>query len=231
MTEFLITCEHGGDRVPAEYHSLFATAGAAKALRSHRGYDPGALDAAFQFSDALKTQRICCETTRLLVDLNRSLDNPELYSRFTSTLSEKAKTDLLQNHYFPYRDRVQQALSERIATNRRVIHLSIHTFTPRFRGKWRPIDVGLLFDPERFSEESFCEAWRQRINDQHPRTRVVANEPYAGTDDGFTTHLRRKFPETGYLGIEVEINHRYWKRSVDSQRKVVKALLETIPHL
>src|SRR5436305_13375521 len=39
--ELLITCEHGGNAVPERYRGAFA--GAARALASHRGYDPGAL--------------------------------------------------------------------------------------------------------------------------------------------------------------------------------------------
>ena len=37
----LITCEHGGNRVPHAYRNLFASA--SRLLQSHRGYDAGAL--------------------------------------------------------------------------------------------------------------------------------------------------------------------------------------------
>lgn len=229
MTEFLITCEHGGNQVPAEYQALFASGGAARDLNSHRGLDPGALDAANQFAQTLDAPRIASETTRLLVDLNRSLDNTSLYSRYTTPLSDDAKMHLLQDWYTPYRSQVETSLRRQFSAAGRVVHLSIHTFTPRYRGKWRPIDVGLLFDPDRSSESSFCLPWLEKMNQYHPKARVVTNQPYAGTDDGFTTYLRRQFDEANYLGIEIEINHRYWKRSVDSQRSVVKALLNTLP--
>ena len=38
---YLITCEHGGNRIPPRYRDLFA--GCEALLQSHRGYDPGAL--------------------------------------------------------------------------------------------------------------------------------------------------------------------------------------------
>ncbi|MGB7344822.1 MAG: N-formylglutamate amidohydrolase [Pirellulaceae bacterium] len=231
MTDMLITCEHGGNQVPTEFQSLFSTAGASQALYSHRGYDPGALDAANQFAKALHAELIASETTRLLVDLNRSQDNPQLYSRFTSILSDGAKAKLLSNWYLPYRQRVENELYRQIASVGRVVHLSIHTFTPKFHGQWRPIDVGLLFDPDRSTEKEFCDTWQSQINHQRPRLRVIANQPYAGTDDGFTTALRRKFPNANYAGIEVEINHRYWKRSAKSQQSVVKTLLDAIVDL
>lgn len=230
MTSLLITCEHGGKNVPLEYQSLFASAGARRDLQSHQGYDPGALDATFQFSEHFGAEPIVSDTTRLLVDLNRSLDNPTLYSKFTSNLTEASRAELLKLHYHPYRDRVMHEVKDSIIAAGRVIHLSIHTFTPRFRGHWRPIDVGLLFDLGRSTERTFCERWRQSASRRFPRIRLVENQPYNGTDDGLTTELRRHFQPTEYLGIEVEINHRYWKRSVGLQRKIVKALLETIPH-
>ena len=38
---FVITCEHGGNRIPAPYRDLFHAR--QTLLDSHRGYDPGAL--------------------------------------------------------------------------------------------------------------------------------------------------------------------------------------------
>ena len=198
-------------------------------LGSHRGYDPGALDAAKQFAEALGAELIASETTRLLVDLNRSHDNPDIFWQGRSHWTDDEKLQLLRTWYLPYRERVEDAVRQQIATNGRVVHLSIHTFTPRFRGTWRPIDVGLLFDPARKSEARICNAWSGGMAGHRQRMRVVANQPYAGIDDGFTTALRRLFTNASYAGIEVEINHRYWKRSVQHQRKIVQALLETIP--
>ena len=41
MDTFIITCEHGGNRIPAPYRRLFREQSAL--LDSHRGYDPGSL--------------------------------------------------------------------------------------------------------------------------------------------------------------------------------------------
>ena len=41
MDIFIITCEHGGNRIPAPYRRLFR--GQRALLDSHRGYDPGSL--------------------------------------------------------------------------------------------------------------------------------------------------------------------------------------------
>ncbi len=231
----VVSCEHGGNRVPRRYASLFDSPGGRAALKSHRGYDPGALDAAKQMASAMGVELISAETTRLLVDLNRSLDNPSLFSKYSNRLTEAERNEMLRSYYHPYRERVESVVGggTQIQARKitRVVHLSVHTFTPRMAGIWRPIDIGLLFDPASPTETDICTRWQQGMLLTHRRLRVVANLPYAGTDDGLTTHLRTRWPASEYAGIEIEINHRFFKRSRETQRKIVQALLETFPHL
>ena len=52
MDAFLITCEHGGNRIPAPYRRLFR--GQRALLDSHRGYDPGALVMAKALASGLR---------------------------------------------------------------------------------------------------------------------------------------------------------------------------------
>ena len=52
----LITCEHGGNRIPARYRPLFRRHRAA--LESHRGYDPGALAVARDIAAAFDAELV-----------------------------------------------------------------------------------------------------------------------------------------------------------------------------
>lgn len=223
---FLITCEHGGNAVPTAFAAVFDSPGGRRDLRSHRGWDPGSLDAAKQISEALGAELIASETTRLLVDLNRSLDNPTLFSKYTRSLSEERRGEILAGFYHPYREQVQAAVQQQRGN---LVHLSIHTFTPRFAGLWRPIDVGLLLDPDASRERIRCERWVQALRTLDPRLRVALNQPYAGTDDGLTTALRAKWSRHQYAGIEIEINHRFFKQSIERQRRIVRLLLDSMP--
>ena len=65
----VISCEHGGSRIPGRYRHLFA--GRAALLESHRGWDPGALVMARALSRGLRAPLFASTTSRLLVDLNR----------------------------------------------------------------------------------------------------------------------------------------------------------------
>ena len=62
----IITCEHGGNEVPAEYGSLFA--GHEALLPTHRGWDAGALMLAQQLATAFDAPLFAATTTRLLID-------------------------------------------------------------------------------------------------------------------------------------------------------------------
>ena len=224
---FLITCEHGGNHVPVAYRRLFTTQESKQWLGSHRGYDLGALPAAKQFSKTLRAPLVCSTTTRLLVDLNRSKDNSGLFSKFSGLLDTSQREKLLRQYYDPYRENVTQRIESMLAESMFVIHLSIHTFTPRFHGRWRPMEVGLLFDPASRTESRICHAWRNAMEASHCRARVQLNQPYLGTDDGLTTALRKRFPSSGYAGIEVEINHRLYKHDHAKYRALVTLLLRT----
>ena len=196
--DLIVTCEHGGFRVPAAYRSLFRGRGAV--LSSHRGWDPGALELARRFRAPL----LFSTTTRLLVELNRSPGHPRLFSEFTRDLDAAAKTRLIARHYLPYRAAVESAVRAR----RSVLHLSSHSFTPVLDGEVRRMDVGLLYDPARRGEAAFCARWRAALLRLRPDLVVARNAPYRGTADGLVTHLRRTFGESRYLGIELEVNQK-----------------------
>lgn len=203
---FLVTCEHGGKRVPRRYRDLFA--GHEALLQSHRGYDPGALAMAHDLADALEAPLILATTSRLLVDLNRSPNHPRLHSDMIRSLPDAQRREILARYYLPFRDRAERTIAAAIAGGRRVIHVSSHSFTPVLDGVVRRADVGLLYDPARPGEAGLCSAWRAGLKRQMPQLRVRRNYPYTGTSDGFTVYLRRRFDVDDYIGIELEINQR-----------------------
>ncbi len=146
--------------------------------------------------------------SRLLVDLNRSIGHPRLFSPMTRVLPEQARARILERHYRPYRTRVEQVVAQQVSHGRRVIHISSHSFTPMLDGRHRRADVGLLYHPARRGEVALCARWKQSIAALAPELRVRRNYPYAGKEDGLTAHLRRRFPPGAYVGIELEVNQR-----------------------
>jgi predicted N-formylglutamate amidohydrolase len=221
----VVTCEHGGRDVPARYAYLFD--GREDLLASHRGWDAGALALATEISRRLGAPLVSATTTRLLVDLNRSLGHRGLFSEVSRSLGRADREELLAQHYRPYRDRV---LAEVTATAREAValHLSVHSFTPVLRGIVRRADLGLLYDPARRPEERFCARWRRLLRARLAGSSVLRNSPYRGASDGLTTDLRKRFPPQRYLGIELEVNTRHLGPAGELDAAIGVAVIQTL---
>jgi len=151
---FLITCEHAGNRVPSPYRQLFRRHRAL--LNSHRGYDPGALLMARELARAFRAPLVTSTISRLLIDLNRSIGHPQLFSAATRGAPAALRAEIVEQHSLPYRAQVERLVWQSVSRGRRVIHISSHSFTPELNGRVRRADVGLLYDPARHGEAALC---------------------------------------------------------------------------
>nr|WP_272942488.1 N-formylglutamate amidohydrolase [Herbaspirillum sp. CF444] len=199
-----MTCEHGGNCIPAPYDVLFRDEQAL--LDSHRGYDAGALLMAQKLATAFDGALVTATVSRLLVDLNRSIGHPRLFSTTTRRLLPATRKEILAQYYRPYREQVEGLVRQAVSEGKRVIHISSHSFTPELNGKVRRADVGLLYHPARDGEVRLCAHWQASLAALAPTLRVRRNYPYAGKGDGLTAYLRLRFASSAYIGIEVEVN-------------------------
>lgn len=219
----VISCEHAGNQIPEKYKMLFKESD--EILESHEGWDPGSWQIGNFLSDGLNAKLFGCHTSRLLIEANRSLDNAQLFSRFTHSIGEHEKHGLINSFYLPYR---QQVESEITKTQDPVLHLSIHTFTPNFNGHERDVDIGLLFDPARQSEHQFCTRYQLELSQLLPSFRIQFNKPYLGIDDGFTTYFRRQFGDEKYAGIEIEVNQKFVADLDDLNQQLLTGLRKVL---
>ncbi len=199
----VLSCEHAGHAVPRTYHHLFA--GDPDVLTSHRGYDIGIAPVAREIAAILNVPLIACPTTRLLIEVNRSLHHRALFSSFSRDLSGKEKQRLIEQIWRPHREAVAKTVANSIDGGKRVLHVSLHSFTPVLDGHIRNADIGLLYDPRRQAEKCFALLLQHALQPATKR-RIRRNYPYRGAADGLTTALRRSFKPCDYLGLELEIN-------------------------
>jgi predicted N-formylglutamate amidohydrolase len=226
----LLTCEHGGNRVPARHARLFR--GAAAVLRTHRGWDIGALVLARRLARRLDAPLLYATVTRLLVDLNRSLRNPRrLFSEFVRGLGDSERESILDDYYRPHRARVEAAVARAVARGERVIHVAVHSFTPSLHGVRRNADVGLLYDPRRPGEIALARRWRAALGEVAPELRVRMNYPYRGTSDGIQTELRRRFAARDYVGVEIEVNQKHLELGARTRASVSGAVEASLVRL
>jgi predicted N-formylglutamate amidohydrolase len=222
----LITCEHGGNRIPPRYRPLFR--GHEALLQTHRGHDPGGLTMAKDLAGAFQATLFVATISRLLIDLNRSIGHPGLYSEATRPAPARVRREILEAHYLPYRNQVEAHIAGEIAKGRRVIHISSHSFTPVLDGEVRNADIGLLYDPSRAAEARLCRDWQAALKTSAPEIRVRRNYPYTGKSDGFTAHLRRQFGNDSYAGIELEVNQQQVLQGGHGWRRLRQAIIAAL---
>ena len=175
-------------------------------LDSHRGYDPGSLVMAKALASGFGAPLVASTVSRLLIDLNRSISHPQLFSAVTRAAPAQSRAQIVDQHYRPYRTQVERLVGQAVARGHRVIHISSHSFSAELDGKVRGADVGLLYHPGRRGEAEVCARWKESLAALASDIRVRRNYPYAGKGDGLTTHLRLRFAQNDYIGIELEVN-------------------------
>jgi predicted N-formylglutamate amidohydrolase len=97
-------------------------------------------------------------------------------------------------------------------------------------GMLREADVGLLYDPASPAEAGFCAHWKTALGHCAPELEVRRNNPYRGNNDGLTTVLRKQFPDSGYIGIELEINQRHVFGEDAGWSALLQALISSLRH-
>ena len=208
--KLMLTCEHASNRLPA----AFKKAVPADVLKTHRAYDIGAVQVFRKLVKFAKPEFSCeGKFSRLFVDLNRTITNKSAFSEYYEALeasdkasAEKAKIQATA-YWKEYRSNVEKFVSKNIGNN--IVHLGIHSFTPVLNGKVRNTDIGILYDPSRPQDRAYAQVIKDEIKRLYPTMKVRFNYPYKGTSDGLTTTLRKKFG-TRYVGIEIEINQKFF---------------------
>ena len=224
----LLTCEHGGKRIPRPYLDRFRDAG--DLLATHRGWDPGALALARGLARQLDRPLLAVTWSRLFVEANRAPHNARIWSRFTKCLPEAERAKILERWWWPHRRAVEQAVTSGMARCRRVVHVAVHSFTPELDGEVRNADVTFLYDSRRKREADFCHRWAKLLNRLDPGLRLRHNYPYRGAADGLPTWLRKRYPQERYLGVELEINQalvggKGWTRLQGQLAESLRALV------
>ena len=221
--KLMLTCEHASNHLPAAFKKTIP----ANVQESHRAYDIGAL-AVFRKLVRFAKPEFHCEGkfSRLFVDLNRTITNKSAFSEYYEVLesrdkaaAEKAKAQATA-YWKEYRNDVEKFVQQNIGPSAdsagsptlktEIGHLGIHSFTPVLNGKVRNADIGILYDPARPQERAYAQVIKDEIKRLYPTMKVRFNYPYKGSSDGLTTTLRKKFGPR-YVGIEIEINQKFFK--------------------
>lgn len=201
----LISCEHGGNRIPREYKSYVDQEFEAL-LKTHRGWDPGALMLAKEISRTENAPLYFTEVSRLVIDCNRSIHHKSCFGPVFRDADDEVKRVIAEDFYHPYRQSVVDGIERLRKQGYRVLHFAFHSFTPELNGEVRTAELGLLYDPARKSEKRWADIVMESLRVQGFSGRARRNYPYLGKADGFTKYLRGAFGDSFYAGFEIEFN-------------------------
>lgn len=190
------TCEHASNRVPHPWRPRPADR---RLLAMHWGYDIGAAHLTRELAQQMHGLALLARFSRLLCDANRAPEDPTLVLRRTDDgdPSFNHRVDLaarVARFHVPFHDAVDRL----VARSRPALLVSIHSFTPVFRGKARPMEAGVLFDRHDELSLSLVDALRAE------GLRTEANEPYSGKD-GLIYSAARHGGRHGLPYLEIEL--------------------------
>ena len=183
--QLIFVCDHASNALPDSYGSL----GLEKDLFArHIAYDIGAADVTRALATAFNAPAILGTYSRLLIDLNRGADDPTLVMKLSdgAIIPGNAKADAneirnrIQHFYRPYHDAIEREIARaRTATTAPVI-VSIHSFTPEWKGKKRPWHIGVLWDPK---DGRLALPLLEELRAERDLT-IGDNQPYSGELEG-----------------------------------------------
>jgi len=186
-----ILCDHASNALPPEYGDLGLPSGA---FERHIAYDIGAAWLARGLAARLGAPAILSTFSRLLIDPNRGADDPTLVMRISDgalvpgnariEASEVARRRDL--YWRAYRESCARLVDEMSATGFPPAIVSVHSFTPFWRGRLRPWKVGVLWDKDPRLAEPLLAALANENDLRPPQELIGDNEPYDGALAGDT---------------------------------------------
>ncbi|WEK50455.1 MAG: N-formylglutamate amidohydrolase [Candidatus Kaistia colombiensis] len=199
----ILLCDHASSHVPDEYGSLGLPP---SEFERHIAYDIGAEALTRALAVRFGIPAVLSHFSRLLIDPNRGLDDPTLIMRLSdgAVIPRNARIDMAERErriarfYRPYDDAVTRAIEAGMATGRIPMILSIHSFTPLWKGVPRPWHAGILWDADPRLARPLIAGLAG-----DPAIAVGDNEPYHGALKGDT--LYRHATQRGLAHALVEI--------------------------
>lgn len=181
----LFLCDHASNALPPAYGSLGLPP---DAFDRHIAYDIGAAALTRRLAALFGAPAVLTRFSRLLIDPNRGADDPTLVMRLSdgaivpgnAAADEAEIARRLETFWRPYRDAVAARLDAMTAAGPLPALVSLHSFTPAWKGRARPWEIGVLWDADPRLPRPFMAALRAQ------GFTVGDNEPYDGALPGDT---------------------------------------------
>ena len=219
--DYLVICDHSSNKIPLEYKNLGISK---KDLESHRAFDLGACSVATELSQLLNCNLVMANFSRLLIDPNRGEDDPTLIPKLSEgkvikgnmnvsmSKSDIERNDRILQFYLPYHEQINSFINKSLDSGKTPKILSIHSFTPIWKGKKREIDIGILWDKDDRLSKIFLNSLKN--------IKLGDNKPYSGRlkNDTLYKHATSK----GIPHVLIELRQDLLKNEKDRLQWVKK---------
>ncbi len=203
---FVVACEHASNRLPRALGSLGLSQ---TDLERHIAWDPGAAEVADGIAAGLGGDLLKQRFSRLAIDCNRSPDLPDAITEFSEDtaipgnvgLTAEARANRVAAFWAPFHAALERLLDRRRRERRPTALVTVHSFTPVYRGVARPWHVGIISTNERRLADALLAVLRR------DRSLVVGdNQPYSAKDNVDYT-IRRHGRDRGLPHVMIEIRN------------------------
>jgi len=179
-TGLLLICDHASNALPARYGMLGLEA---DQFKRHIAYDIGVEAVVEKLARALGCPAVLSQFSRLLIDPNRGGDDPTLVMKLSDGAIIPGNRDVdaqevrkrAKKFYAPYHEAIDRQIDRFIEYGKPPALLSIHSFTPHWRGHERIWHGAVLWD----NDPRFALALIAALRAEHNLV-IGDNEPYSG---------------------------------------------------
>lgn len=202
----VLICEHASHFIPPAYAELGLSA--ADQVR-HIGWDIGACGLARELAALLDAPLVLATYSRLMLDLNRPVDADDsivVHSEDTripgnADLSAAERELRRQRIYDPFHAGLDALIDRRLHSGVATAVVSIHSFTPSYRGVERPWHVGVISRNDRRLADALLQSLAA-----DPDLCIGDNQPY-GPQDGVYHSLERHGEARGLRAAMIEVRN------------------------
>jgi predicted N-formylglutamate amidohydrolase len=208
-TPLVFMGDHGGNRVPAAMTNEVGPLGLpAVHLTQHIGWDIGAASVARGLAQRLSATAVLAVYTRLLIDPNRALGDPDSIPATSDGIPIPANAGLsaadvqarADQFFWPYHMAVDRQLARHQYAGRVPLLIAIHSFTPALMstGQPRPWHVGVMASRDLRLADRLLAALKAKGG-----LVVGYNEPYSGITHGYCLKMHGLAQGLPHAQIEV----------------------------
>lgn len=215
-----ISCEHASGNIPSRFQDLGIKKEEFSQVSDH--YDKGCKEMSEHLSKELKAKCMLANYSRLVVDLNRKEDHPDIVKEKSfdyqipgnTEVTKEEKSSRIDNYHKPYHAKLQSELQGMKEKHGKMAYINVHSFSHWVEGKDRDIDICLVH------KEGDAKVNKRIIDILSRKYKVKGNAPFSGA----TSSIFQDYQSASdTAGITLEINDKHMQ-DPESIKKISEAV-------